>query len=100
MNAVLVSTVQQHESVIIMQISPPFFASLPTATLSLCLWHRELCRYQDYRLQRQRWRDRHHSLTCVSKPVEAPTSSPGDLPVGGGRVRAAGIAGRGHGVRL
>lgn len=40
------------------------------------------------------------SRTCISKPVEAPSSSLGDLSVGGGRVSAAGIAGRGRDVHL
>ena len=41
-----------------------------------------------------------HLHTCVSKPVEAATSSPGELSVGSGCVGAAGIAGRGGGIHL
>lgn len=40
------------------------------------------------------------SCTCVSKPVETSGRGLGDLPVGGGCVGAAGIAGRGHDVHL
>lgn len=41
-----------------------------------------------------------HARTCVPKPVEAAAGSLGDLSVGGGRVGAAGVAGRRRGVHL
>lgn len=40
----------------------------------------------------------HRSRTCVPEPVEAAARGPGGLAVGGGRVRAAGVAGGGRGV--
>lgn len=60
---------------------------------------RELCWYRR-QVERKRRKNHHHSRTCVSKPVEAATHSPGHLPVGSGRVGAAGVAGRGCGVHL